>query len=145
MRTGVGAVRSTARSEFVVQLARLYWRWNTGDLAAEEATKMAYVLKVMHGMVEGTETARRLADLEAKVAELASHEHDDGQAHRARAVVSRLADRRGVKIADIGGPGQVQPVRRCPMRRSTISSELEREATRPGLVGAMARAGCGGA
>ncbi len=53
------------------ELARLFWRWHEGDLPAEEATRVAYVLKVLHSMVEGSETSRRLADLEARVAELA--------------------------------------------------------------------------
>ena len=71
MRAG-GRRRPLDRTERIRrQLAQLFWRWNAGDLAAEEATKRAYVLKVMHGMVEGGETAKRLADLEAKVAELA--------------------------------------------------------------------------
>lgn len=52
------------------EAVRLYTRWDAGTLEAEVASKMIYALRTILQMVEGTETARRLDQLEARVAEL---------------------------------------------------------------------------
>jgi hypothetical protein len=38
--------------------------WHDGDLDADSASKMGNLLRILHAMIEGTETARRIAALE---------------------------------------------------------------------------------
>ena len=54
------------------EAVRLYTRWDAGTLEAEVAAKMIYALRTILAMIEGSETSRRLDQLEAKVAELSA-------------------------------------------------------------------------
>ena len=71
LRNAHGRRRPLDRPERIRrEVARLFWRWHEGDILGEEATRAAYLLKTLYSMLEGSETSRRLDQLEARVAEL---------------------------------------------------------------------------
>ena len=47
------------------ELTRLYYDWRTGDTPSEAAARMAGLLKILHAVIVGDATERRLRDLEA--------------------------------------------------------------------------------
>jgi hypothetical protein len=53
------------------EVAKLYWRWNDGDLGAEDVARMAGVLRILRLMLVGPVLEQRLAAVEQKLAELA--------------------------------------------------------------------------
>ena len=52
------------------EVNRLYWGWREGATTAEDAARMAGVLKTLHTLLVGPALEQRLAEVERRLAEL---------------------------------------------------------------------------